>query len=75
MSNSTSRAPYTHAGPRSWRSSKNRTLMVRFKEVDEKGVMVFVEFIETSQAYTMAGSLPTETIGRSLVFHGAIDPL
>ena len=49
MPNSSSREPYTHAGPKSWRSSETRTLMVKFKEVDEKGVMVFVEYIGTSQ--------------------------
>ena len=49
--------------------------MGRFKEVDEKGVMVFVECIGTSQDYTIAGSLPTETMSRSLVLHDAMDPL
>ena len=48
---------------------------MRSKEVDGKGVMVFVEYIGTQQEYTMAGFLPTETVGRSLVLHDAMNPL
>ena len=54
-------------------SAAMKRTMVRFRIAREKGAMVFVECLGSSQEDTMEGPLWRETLGRSLGLHDATE--